>query len=184
MSPEECAKQTIKESLELDGSIDENALMRVVAQVCGKATSVSLPDTPTSVSAASMSARKIPASFKKGGRRTSLNVTRPVNKGSLLARSASLQPVPSARRPTSSSHHLEHRTSRPKSAKQEEQALFESLRREVADAQTLAEMEDTIDHISETLDDGATRIPREVSRLEGLLKKAENRLRKDNQLRE
>lgn len=184
MSAEECAKQAIKEALEMDGRIDDNALMRVVAQVCGKATSVSLPDKPTSVSAASMSARKIPASFKKSGRRTSLNVTRPVTQGSLLTRSASLQPVPSARRAAPSSDRVEHRTSRPKSAKQAEQTLFEGLRREVADAQTLAELEDTIDHISETLDDGATRIPREVSRLEGLLKKAENRLRKDHHLRE
>lgn len=177
MSAEECAKQAIKEALELDGRIDDNALMRVVAQVCGKTTSVSLPDKPTSVSAASLSARKIPASFKKSGRRASLSVRRPPAQGSLLTRSASLQPV-------ASSHRVEHRTSRPKSAKQAEQTLFEGLRREVADAQTLAELEDTIDHISETLDDGATRIPREVSRLEGLLKKAENRLRKDQHLRE
>ena len=102
---------------------------------------------------------------------------RPASRAALSTRSVSLQLGRSA-------GPREHRTSRPKSAKQEEQALFETLRREVADARTLSELEDTIDHIAEALDDGATRIPREVSRLEGLLKKAENRLRKDQHLKE
>ena len=106
-------------------------------------------------------------------------MARPASRAGLATRSVSLQLDRSA-----GPREHKHRTSRPKSAKQEEQALFESLRREVADAQTLADLEDTIDHISETLDDGATRIPREVSRLEGLLKKAENRLRKDQHLKE
>ena len=172
MSPEECAKQVIKESLELDGSIDENALMRVVAQVCGKPTSVSLSD----VSASSLPVNTS-GSLTKSDRRRSMGGARPASRAGLSTRSVSLQLDRSA-------GPREHRTSRPKSAKQEEQALFESLRREVADARTLADLEDTIDHVTETLDDGATRIPREISRLEGLLKKAENRLRKDPHLKE
>ena len=163
MDAEECAKQTIEESLRLHGSIDDDDLMRVVARVCGKANSVSLSAAP------SASLKPI----KLGGRKTSIDFPRTTTVRP--SRSMSLD-LPRAG--------VERRTSRPKATKREEQMLFEGLRRQVADANNIPELEDTIGRIEEALDDDALRIPRETARLEGLLKKADARMQKDVNLKE
>jgi len=165
MNPEDCAKKVIQKSLELDGTIDDEALMEVVARVCGKPNSVSLSAASASSSARSLS--------KRLTRKTSMGLPR--RSQTPAARSASVD-LPRGR--------LEHRTSRPKSAKHTEQMLFEGLRRQVADAITVGELEGTIGRIEEALDDGALRIPRETARLEGLIKKADSRLSKDPNLKE
>jgi hypothetical protein len=164
MNPEDCAKKVIQKSLELDGTIDDEALMEVVARVCGKPNSVSLSAASASSSARSLS-KRLP-------RKPSMGLPR---RSQTPARSASLG-LPRGM--------LEHRTSRPKSAKHTEQMLFEGLRRQVADAMTVGELEGTIGRIEEALDDGALRIPRETARLEGLIKKADSRLSKDPNLKE
>lgn len=161
MDPESCAKKVIQESLKLHGSIDDDELMEVVAQACGKSSSVSLSSAPMS-------------QLRTSGRKTSVDLPR--RSTAPTSRSMSLD-LP--RRGSG-----EHRTSRPKSAKQHEQTLFEGLRRQVADAATVSELEDTILEIEEALDDGAVRIPRETARLEGLIKKADSRLAKDPNLAE
>ena len=166
MNAEECAKRAIKKSLELHGSIDDDALMEVVAKVCGKASSVSLSASPT----ASVGVASAP---KRSGRKVSVDLPRRPAAPASRTMSLDLPRVP-----------REHRTSRPKSAKQQEQMLFEGLRRQVADAATVSELEHTIADIEDALDDGALRIPRETARLEGLIKKAESRLSKDPNLRE
>lgn len=166
MNPEDCAKKVIQQSLELDGTIDDAALMDVVARVCGKTTSVSLSSASVGKSAKSV-ARPPPP------RRTSGDLSR--RAPPLASRSMSLD-IPRGR--------IEHRTSRPKSAKHAEQMLFEGLRRQVADGVTIGELQETIARVEEALDDGALRIPRETARLEGLIKKAESRLTKDPTLKE
>ncbi len=161
MDPESCAKRVIQKSLQLHGSIDDEELMETVARACGKSDSVSLSAVPST-------------QLARSGRRTSAAVPR--QSRTSTSRSVSLD----LSRTTS----RDHRTSRPKSAKQHEQMLFEGLRRQVADAATVAELEDTIQDIQEALDDGALRIPRETARLEGLVKKADSRLAKDPNLAE
>lgn len=161
MDPESCAKRVIQKALELHGSIDDDELLDVVAHACGKSRSVSL-------SAASGSA------FKRSGRKASIDLPR--RSVTPASRSVSLDLPRAGPR--------EHRTSRPKSAKHNEQVLFEGFRRNVADAATVSELEETIREIEEALDDGAVRIPRETARLEGLIKKADSRLAKDPNLAE
>ena len=160
MDPESCAKRVIQESLKLHGSIDDDELLEIVAQACGKSSSVSLSATSSS-------------QLGRSGRKASVDLPR--RSYASASRSMSLD-LPRGT--------LEHRTSRPKSAKQNEQTLFKGLRRQVADAATVAEPEETILEIEEALNDGALRIPRETARLNGLIKKADSRLAKDPNLAE